>query len=60
MNIKMENKKYWWLNEESHDMLKRGYLVENQTVEEKLNIITSHASNILKRHDLKEKVLEII
>lgn len=59
MNIKMENKKYWWLNEESHDMLKRGYLVENQTVEEKLNIITSHASNILKRPDLKEKFLEI-
>ena len=59
MNIKMENKKYWWLNDESHDMLKRGYLVDNQTVEEKLNIITSHASNILKRPDLKEKFLEI-
>ena len=55
----MESSKYWWLNDESHDMLKRGYLVDNQTVEEKLNIITSHASNILKRPDLKEKFLEI-
>jgi ribonucleoside-diphosphate reductase alpha chain len=55
----MENNKYWWLNEESHDMLKRGYLVENQSVEEKLDLICSHASNILKRPDLKERFLNV-
>ena len=29
--------KYWWLTEESQAMLERGYLLPNQTVEEKLN-----------------------
>lgn len=50
---------YWWLNEESLTMLERGYLLPNQTVEEKLNLICEYASGILKRPDLKDKFLEI-
>lgn len=50
----MEFKPYWWYNKESADMLKRGYLLENQTVDEKLEKICSRASEILKRPDLKE------
>lgn len=42
----MELKKYWWLNEESQPMLERGYLVENQTVEQKLELICNHAAKI--------------
>ena len=51
--------KYWWKNEESSDMLKRGYLVDGQTVEEKLNLICEHASKILKKPELKDRFLEI-
>jgi len=55
----MEVSKYWWLNEESSDMLERGYLLKEQTVEEKLNLICTHASNILKRPDLKDRFVEV-
>lgn len=53
------NEKYWWLNEESQDMLKRGYLIEGQTVPEKIDLICTHASKILKRPDLKEGFIEV-
>lgn len=49
----------WWLNEESKSMLERGYLLEGQTVEEKIDSICKHASNILKRPDLKEKFKQV-
>lgn len=42
----MTDKKYWWLNEESKSMLERGYLVEGQTVEQKLDLICKHAAKI--------------
>lgn len=51
--------KYWWLNEESSDMLERGYLVKGQSVEEKLDLICGHASKILKKPELKNKFKEV-
>lgn len=51
--------KFWWVNEESQEMLQRGYLRPNQTVNGKLNIICEHASTILGRPELKEKFFEI-
>ena len=51
--------KYWWKNEESSGMLERGYLVEGQTVEQKLNLICEHASKILNKPELKDKFLEV-
>lgn len=56
-NIK--SSKLWWLNEESLAMLERGYLLPNQTVEEKLEIICQRASDILGRPDLKERFKEV-
>jgi ribonucleoside-diphosphate reductase alpha chain len=53
------SEKYWWLNEESQSMLERGYLLPGQKVSEKLDIICTHASNILNRPDLKDKFLEV-
>lgn len=47
--------KYWWYNAESQDMLKRGYLLEGQSVEDKLELICAHASDILGRPDLKDR-----
>ena len=51
--------RFWWLNEESQAMLERGYLLPNQTVEEKLNIICGYASDILGKPELKERFFEI-
>lgn len=51
--------KFWWLNEESKAMLERGYLLPNQTVEEKLQLICKYASDVLKRPDLEDKFFEI-
>lgn len=51
--------RYWWLNEESKAMLERGYLLPNQTVEEKLNVICEYASKLLDKPELKDRFLEI-
>lgn len=51
--------KYWWLNEESSDMLERGYLIKGQSVEEKLELICEHASKILKKPELKDKFKQV-
>lgn len=52
--------KYWWLTEESQAMLERGYLLPNQTVEEKLNVICKYAASFYKDEvGLKERLLEI-
>lgn len=51
--------KLWWLNDESQAMLERGYLLPNQTVEEKLELICSYAAKILKKPELKDKFYEI-
>ena len=52
--------KYWWLTEESRQMLERGYLLPNQTVDEKLNSICKYAASFYKDEEgLKEKFLEL-
>ena len=51
--------KYWWLTDESKSMLERGYLLPNQTVEEKLNIICKYAASFYKEEWLKDKFLEL-
>lgn len=56
-NIK--GNKFWWINSESQAMLERGYLLEGQTVEEKLKLICKHASDILKKPELEEKFYNI-
>ena len=52
--------KYWWLTAESKQMLERGYLLPNQTVDEKLNSICKYAASFYKDEEgLKEKFLEL-
>lgn len=52
--------KYWWLNDESQTMLERGYLLPEQTVEEKLHSICKYASSFYKDVDgIKESFLEL-
>lgn len=45
MNEKL--KPYWWLNEESQQVLNRGYLLKGETVEDAVNRITEAAVNQL-------------
>lgn len=52
--------KYWWLNDESLTMLERGYLLPQQTVEDKLNLVCKYAASFYKDVDgLKERFLEL-
>ena len=52
--------KYWWLTDESKQMLERGYLLPNQIVDEKLNSICKYAASFYKDEEgLKEKFLEL-
>ena len=53
--------KLWWYTEESQAMLERGYLLPNQTVEEKIKLISKHAASYYKDvPDLKDKFAEMI
>lgn len=46
----MEN--YWWLNEESQNMLGRGYLRKGQTAQSKIKKVSYYAANILGMPEL--------
>src|SRR5690554_2907845 len=52
--------KYWWLNEESKQILSRGYLLENETVQDAVDRITQAASKRLNRPDLAEEFEKLI
>lgn len=55
-----EKNSYWWLNEESQSMLERGYLLPEQTVDQKLNLICKYAASQYKDIEgLKEQFLEL-
>lgn len=59
----MENKykkPFWWVTEESKYMLERGYLLPNQTIEEKVRIKAKYASELLNRPDLEEQFYNMI
>ena len=52
--------KYWWLNEESKQILSRGYLLENETVQDAVKRITQAAAKRLNRPDLAEEFEKLI
>ena len=52
--------KYWWLNEESEQVLNRGYLLKGETVEGAIDRITTAASKKLYKPELKDEFKEII
>lgn len=54
------NKNIWWLNEESEQMLNRGYLLKGETVEGAIDRITSAAAKCLYKPELKEAFREMI
>lgn len=54
------NKDIWWLNEESEQMLNRGYLLKGETVEGAIDRITSAAAKRLYKPELQPAFKEMI
>lgn len=49
------NKEIYWLNKDSRKFLERGYLLENETAEERINHIAKSAQKILNIEGFDEK-----
>lgn len=50
----------WWLNEESEQILNRGYLLKGETVQGAIDRIATAASKRLYKPELKEPFIEMI
>ena len=50
----------WWINEESEQILNRGYLLKGETVEGAIDRITTAACQRLFKPELKEAFTEMI
>lgn len=53
-------KKYWWLNEESTQILSRGYLLENETVQDAVKRVTQAAAKHLNKPELASEFENLI
>ena len=56
----MMREKYWWLNEESEQVLNRGYLLKGETVESAVDRVVIAACNRLNRMDLYDEMKNMI
>lgn len=52
--------KYWWLNDESNQILSRGYLLENETVQDAVERVTQAAAKRLNRPDLAKEFKKLV
>lgn len=57
---KQEELNIWWLNEESEQMLNRGYLLKGETVEGAIDRITMAAAKKLYKPELQPRFKELI
>jgi len=57
---KYEHEKLWWKNEESEQILNRGYLLKGETVEGAIDRICSAAAQRLYKPELKEAFKEMV
>jgi ribonucleoside-diphosphate reductase alpha chain len=51
----MNKQKYYWLNKDSRTFLKRGYLIDNETPEQRFQDIAQHAEKLLGISGFAEK-----
>ena len=59
-NKQTVSEKYWWFNEESEQVLNRGYLLKGETVESAVDRIVIAACNRLNRMDLYDEMKNMI
>ena len=55
-----KSSKYWWNNEESQQVLNRGYLLKGETVQDAVSRITHASANKLGMPELQPKFEEIV
>ena len=58
--IEDNNTDLWWFNEESEQVLNRGYLLKGETIHGAIERVTDAAAKRLFRPELKEKFKELI
>ena len=56
----MEDTRLWWFNEESEQVLNRGYLLKGETVEGAIERVAHAAAKRLYRPELKTKFKEVL
>ena len=52
--------RYWWLNEESEQVLNRGYLLKGETVQGAVDRVATAAAQRLFKPELKDSFVELI
>ncbi|WP_224488636.1 ribonucleoside-diphosphate reductase subunit alpha [Robertkochia flava] len=57
---KPENERLWWLNEESQQILNRGYLLKGETVKSAIERVATAAAGRLYKPELAEAFIEMI
>ncbi|MEM8890359.1 MAG: ribonucleoside-diphosphate reductase subunit alpha [Bacteroidota bacterium] len=60
MEKQIERERLWWLNEESQNMLKRGYLLKGETVSTAIERIATAAAKRLYKPEMIEPFIEMI
>lgn len=55
-----ENNRLWWLNDESQQILNRGYLLKGETVKTAIERVATAAAKRLFKPELKESFIELI
>lgn len=60
MKLTEKRERMWWLNEESHNMLKRGYLLNGETVKAAIERVATAAAKRLYKPEMIEPFIELI
>jgi ribonucleoside-diphosphate reductase alpha chain len=55
-----QTERYWWLNEESKNMLNRGYLLKGETVKTAIERIATAAAKRLYKPEMTDSFIELI
>lgn len=58
--MKIEAKKYWWLNDESEQVLNSGYLLKGETVTDAIHRVAQSAAEKLNMPEMFDKFVEVV
>ncbi|MEM9889171.1 MAG: ribonucleotide-diphosphate reductase subunit alpha, partial [Bacteroidota bacterium] len=60
MEVLEKTETMWWLNEESQNMLNRGYLLKGETVKTAIERVAMAAARRLFKPEMAESFIELI
>jgi ribonucleoside-diphosphate reductase alpha chain len=58
--MEVMEERFWWVNDESEQVLNRGYLLKGETVEGAIDRVTTAAAQRLYKPELKDAFIEMI